>query len=1831
MNRIHKLPSAGLVLIAASAALTAKPTSLATVASSPGDSVSVSVPAAGKHEFQLPIAKWGRYSIQADGDQPVELSIADRRNGVFRTDGIVGERNPRIDLFLDVGDYRLTVLGAKVAKGNTTITSTPFRPASGSRPSRLVGHREYRTNLDDLEQVDFWFETSSDTVVYIEATGRKLADLALWRDGQWLVKTANRAFVASPVPETPLSGIGFQAKLPKGTYRLVAYGGKGRDWATKSQEHPLTIRMDLDSAATNSTTPWTIPSTGYARIAIGAGVSNVVLEADDKKRLVAEVRSPTGEFPDEGIIAKDSISGKSSSARVALAVGRSGVGAARRIVTVSGIPGQKFSLLAFGETRSSIVDMPSGKYWVSTTHTGDPLDRIGASGLVVDQTDGAIRAIQADTLSPGREFARRFNLLESVNAFLWVDADGRYSVEVGGTPYRWRIRQFFRQAPANYRAPEYSSESKIVELAKGVYNLEMIPVKKGVASIDLKDASSPTAKVDVGKAGLGASTQTKWTFGAPAVRFQQLVVGSKDRLSIHVNSQAPDLSVASVRPVPVDPDDPLSFWCRPGERLEIPFRLEGRRQLGVVDRWGTPVAIELDGKRVDGFVEAERGDHVCAAKNDASESRQFLLKSIPLERLASTAAPDFDPSRASAGQSSPIETGSVTYFDLGRNENLPCTIHVDQPGIYRIETTGRLATKIDLSDRFQRFTRSAQSNGTGRNALLIEYLLAGDYQVQVATKGKSAGRLGLSVARNALADGGALEANLDNRKFVDAFSGSEYTIRVGAAGRFRIESKGLNGDIPLRLEDADGWPMPAVSEGPIDQKLSAGAYRLVALPVAQAGRQIARLVPVVESRALEGKGPHQLDLNTPLSPVWVEQAGDDSVEAPAVFEMKIPSPIRADLWISKEFQAKLCPAAKDSVLAEWSGTKIVMLDTGAYRVLVQPRKKRNHAPYRIAVTTGDLVPGLSCTIRKPRTFAVSLGRPGIVELGSKGTLDVQATLLAEDGKTVLATSDDAYLDWNFSISRALQAGRYFLRVESAQPGFTSTTIFMRSLTDTAMDSLRAPGGKGRSVECNLRRRLGIFPLDTREGGDLLACAVRSKSNVGCALETRDSASRRWISVAQTIGADPSLTVARSKDGRYRLKVWSESNLDDELDVFFASPSAQEISLKDAGSEISGTPEPFGRDFRAWYKVDLGSHAPGHVKASASQNQLSAIGVGSGIDTAFAQDGGPWFSSNAGRAWIEMRFVQEGRFQVELIPFIIDKNRPIRVPLVGCAPRIFETRLRGGAVGFLSVETDGGRPIAGPVAGGVGKGDRFVLANASVRSTFQPTTNRCVSVALPTDAPRVAVWNALPPTDGTTISASIALDELPVTDGGTLGDSTSRWTLEKSTARRIQLSRRGAGRLRILIPASGAVLVERENGTTVLETSMTEAVVKEFTVEGGSLYLLAPREAAVFEITRYALSGSVHDTAASRSNNPVWTEKSLQEGVRFLPLSTDRTRYLQSGGTVRSVDWIDAKGAMHPDLRNGASVGPGGLLKIAYQEGWAKVNLCDANSPAEVMACKWGEPIAGSWTKEFSQTSELPLTGRDDWFSFVVADDRQLHLSVPLPASAILLRDEVVVDQKEAWDHFQWDLPLSPGRYKLGIHALGGSSLTGIAMPALFRPLDVFTEKRPYRCHMTPGESRLVAFDVAKKDKFGIGLAMTRETVQATLLDSRGAVVAEGKQQFASLDPGRYLLRLRVAEGAEGTDLTIHLFGQEPPPDDPPEKLVKWIIEDASGPRPRIEDDVDNTTESDTPSWMRLVRRDEYAEQDVSEDGASPNQEAEQAQDREDPEIGDSQDEGNQGE
>jgi hypothetical protein len=1764
-----------------------------------------SVPSKGIHALKLPIERWGRYALRCAGEQPVAMSLATRRSGVIARDGEPGVRNPRIDLFLDIGEYKVVLQGPPKASGLTRFSATPFAPAAP--PARLVWLRENRLSLDDLQQAGFWFELESDTDVHLEAAGRNLAELALWRDGEWLVDIPRRTFVAEPSEEKPLAGMVLAGRLPKGTYLLAAYGGPGgrgmgAEWARQSEEHPLFLQGGIETLSANEARTVALSGKGYAQFLLPPGASHVIAEAADKQRLIAEATRLTVDYQVSGWMATDSIHGKSSSPNLMLSLGRLDAAHGRRMVRFTGKPGQTFTVKTLDASVEYLSGTAGQSWWIYSQHSGRPDDQLGASGAIVNEKDGSIVAVQADTLAPDREWARRFNLLDNVSAFVWVAAEGKYALAPGGVEYTWRIKRFHHPLPPDYREPDFLSGKQSLELGRGLHLLEIQPENKGIATLVLAKSSLLGGMVSAGKAALGVGeADRKWNRPRPALRFSGISPAPDETYRVFLNSQAPEAQVMGGRTLPIDPDSALGVWCAPGEKVAVPTVLRGRRILRVTDAGGAAQSFEMDGRRVDGAVEAEAGSHALVLSGAGAEPRFLLLRAERPELRPTGPPPPFpDEARAAVPKFEALRPGSPAFLDLERAAGRPFALRVTEAGLYRIETTGRLATSLALSDRFRQFLRNASTNGVGRNALLIEYLLPGDYLLSVETAGNSAGRLGLAAYRNPLAEGGRLEDGIDNRKHIESFSGAAYAIAVADAGRYRFESLGLQGNFPFRLEDEDGWPLePPVNPEPLEIDLGAGSYRMISLPTVLEGRRVARMQAMVDRRAIKGKGPHPLPLNTTLASTWVSAGAKgkplpaSARAAPAVFLFDLPAPLNVRMSVTDGFTATLRAEGSDSTLASWSGKRRTALPMGRYRLAVAPRKPSNHVPYQVTVGTRELAPGLSYGLSRAETFAVSLGASGIVELGSQGMHDMAATLLDTDGKTVLAANDDGFLDWNFSISRALKAGRYFLKVESAEPGFGETRVYMRALTDTLMAALSSREGRPATVRAALGRRIGVFPLADSDTAGIIACAARGNSRIGLALEG-SLPGGLWAPVIQESGMDPSLSLPRTPGRRYRAKVWAESGGEGPVEFAYVSATPEPASWKEAEKGLAGRAVPLGAEHRAWFKVDLDRHAPGHIRAESDKAPLLSIGAAQALDRAFTHESGAWFASVERYAWVELRFEREGRFRVKLSPLLLQPGPPRVTALPGGSPRVFATPPTPGTVALLAVETDGLRPLAGPLPDGPGAAEDFRIGTIRVRNRAWIGDGLAATVRLPGDGFRMAVWNARPPVDGSQPAARLALTELALTEGGMLASGVSEWRSAEPSARRFRLPDQGPYRVRVTLPPGSAAAFRRKDGTALLEcASGSEPKLREFNAQGGELFLLAQAPEARFDIAAYALTGKDHLEALARQElaaGAAWQSRFSGEGAELLPLrgAEKKPARLYFRGSIRAVEYYDRSGRLAPKSDDGSVVGPGGLLRVLHGEGWGRMDLCGSGGAAEVMACKWAAGLQPARVTDIAGASVHGLSDGVNWFGFTLEEVRHVNLSAPAPASVILLREGAPAHYQEAWEKFNWDLPLDPGRYVLGLRPLAGASLDGIPFSALFRGIAVLSEKRPFSAFLGAGEGRLLRVDVAKKDRFGIGLRMQRETVEARLYDAKGMRVAQGKQHFLELEPGRYHLWLRVPEGREGTEVTAYLFGQEAPPNEPPEALVRWIVNGAEGPRPVTGTVGDEDAGEGTSAWTRLL-------------------------------------------
>jgi hypothetical protein len=201
------------------------------------------LPATGDQKTLLTVDRFGRYSLRVENAQGSSVELVDRMAGSLGKAGEAGSESGRLDLFLDRGQYQVRVESAEKGTGKVKVTARSFlERRAGAAVPRLLETRLVQESLDDLEQVSYWLEIPSRRGVRLEAAGRNLADLRLWRDGSWLEGVQPQCKAIQPVVGQPLLRCRLAAELEPGLYLVTAYGGVAQPWAAGSDDHPLYLR-----------------------------------------------------------------------------------------------------------------------------------------------------------------------------------------------------------------------------------------------------------------------------------------------------------------------------------------------------------------------------------------------------------------------------------------------------------------------------------------------------------------------------------------------------------------------------------------------------------------------------------------------------------------------------------------------------------------------------------------------------------------------------------------------------------------------------------------------------------------------------------------------------------------------------------------------------------------------------------------------------------------------------------------------------------------------------------------------------------------------------------------------------------------------------------------------------------------------------------------------------------------------------------------------------------------------------------------------------------------------------------------------------------------------------------------------------------------------------------------------------------------------------------------------------------------------------------------------------------------------------------------------------
>lgn len=1670
------------------------------------------VPDRGRQVAHLSIAAAGRYAIAVASRGGVALQVVDRMAGPGPVTGEAGARDGRIDLFLDRGEVRVVARGTELGRGDARLSARPFRELHADALPRLTELAPVDAELGDLEQRSYWIEVAKRRWVVLEAAGRHLSDLRLWSEAGWLLEAEPERETLAPTAERPLRACRLVALLEPGRYRLTAYGGPEETWTSGDSARPLHLRWGIPRRGAAGRDAGSIGPLGYERFLVSGRADHFRLELPEagESRLELADYDAARPFAADRVVSVASIT-KETVPPAAAAWREAGEG--WTLATVHGAPGQRYVLqhLVAGGERT----LQGGRgYWFGSVHAGPLVDSIDATGVLVAFPRGDAQRAHVERgagvrLDAASAWSRRFNLLAPASLFVEIAAAGSYRLTATGAPARFRVEPLFVSAPAGYREPEPRSAPAAWDLDPGWYRMTLLPVEAGIVEVALRGAAAADPLATNGIAVAGPDDR------AGAVRLGAVVLAPRTRYTLLLAEQPGVVAGAVVRELPLDLEDPLPVALAPGETIEIPARASRPSLLSARAEDGVALDVAVGAGPWAAAVEVPAGEMRVRVRSTRDRS---WLASVGLEPLPST-------ERSAPGSSDPapeLAAGAPRTLDLERAATASFSVSAEAPSLYTLETTGLLATEATLRTRVEPRLASAAENGPGRNASLAVYLRAGEYRLGVKTRGDSAGHLGVALTRAPVRDGGELALGVPARATLDGAESLRYRLEVPEPGRYRVRALGLGAPFGYRVEDADGWPVARpVLDGDRVLELEAGSHTVQLLPRDLPARAVVSVERVVDPTTARGHGPHPLALDAWRSHVWTEPAEGEE-RAPDRFRFALPAATRVEIAVTDEMAGELTRRAGDgagSPLAAVAALRPLAIDlaSGDYELALACSRRNHLAPYRLRVTTADLVDGSEREVATPALLGIATdgGRETVLE--SFGGADVRARLYDADG-TLVASSDDRPDDWNFRIGAALAAGRYQLRVDSVGAPRATTRISMR---ERDLDE-RPPAAGGGAESIELDERIAAIPLELSAGADLVAVGATAARPLALRLERR--VGERWLTADAAEGREVVVAAVRGDAERWRLRL---STLDgrparaDWTRFAGAAPRAREAELK-SGVRLAPLPGLVPEFAAVAVALDRAGCFDARPEGTVVRHSRGAGRAFAADETTLVSDGVTlWLgATSATRLVARRRFVGE---------------EPTALRLAGGERARCDLASAGGAKVAVEAWSLSGQPGVHVLGGGAGEGEPLRRDRGVA---FAPER----ALALGEAGSAVEVWNASAEPAEVRLSAR-AVEELGVRvaraggeDFRLLPGAAERLRVPAGTRATVALDSGGAARFGA--PGSDAPLLWSGQGAAV-----------ETAVPSGEIFLFNPTSAAVaarVELLPGAAEPSSFDDGGRFATRRLGAGALTLDlappsaGSRLVVRGARATLAGADGSLARGTDLVVPEG--------------GGSLRLEHGPGLVAAWF----EPAPALA----ERISGS-VAHLELPTRIALGGEARRCRFEIARPALLRLRAA-GSGEIELRVGAAEPVRELFgDALRLDLPVPAGALELAIAPLPGEALPA-AIEATLEPLAPLAQGLGDEVLLAPGEARAYVFELAAEGPVGVGATSSSGDVETTLFDAGGSRIGRGIVLWRRLAAGRYVAVLRAPDEGAPARARPALVGTSPAPDGPPPEVVRAFVALAGG-------------------------------------------------------------------
>ncbi len=1592
----------GFALICAAANLSAQDFSLSRTFISPTD----------PQESLLSLKARARLSLRVASSAGLGLSIVDKMEGQLAQDGRPGGRDGRIDISLERGDYKLYLQGSDSAGKKVGIQALGFKEIAGARPEAWPYIHDGQTQtlaLEDLQSYSAWVYQGSDGPFELEALGRNLAEVELWKEGQYRLELSPTKEVYSPEPGRPMGYFCFSAQLEKGLYLVKFYGGPERDWAKGEAGKSLHIRRGIPVLEAGALKRHSLSPFGrdyyladYARELLVRQDERLDINATSLSYKLGQGRSNAQSSVSISKKSKDSYAFLELIGSPSLVCLRAQPGLVLQLQSFQNFISESLSpeqlrqggliRLFSPESGEAGLDLSPMIYRL-VTEKGKRRPEIVKENLPVVGSESPIR--------------QRANLLtdayQALSLFIRVDDAGSYRIaeRKGGARALYRITPF-ESAMEGGGKQALAADKAVFSLTKGYHVLEIRSERLGVLDFALYKEGS------LGAAKAATDSLEKDPPSRQASLEYRVVAGAeKETLYLISNSRTPSRNAMTFLP-------------------------------------GGPAAAE--------------NKAAALPKPAISEFGSGLTRLSPEQAV---------------------------FKNFERNQTEVYYFSLSQDSIYRVESLGRLATALNLRTALRSSLFKAKENGYGRNALIQGYLRAGDYLVELQSQGNSKGRAGIRLVKLDIPPAIAMAPGSIDRRSLAADAALLYSLEIGKADGYEAASMGLGGYFPLRLEDADGFPLYTGS-AQARANLGPGRYALYSLPANVDTRRLTYLkatTSVTQEGALDAKGARTFALNANLSARWMDKEGPD------LYRFSLAAAVVASFSLPGGFEASLSGPG-GAVNLDIAQRGVISLGAGDYLLALKPKEKNNNLPYSLGLSTSFLVPGLSQSLSvgpKPVSVDVSVSQEGFYELWSFGMNDIAARLYREGESIALAMGDDRDADWNFSILQSMKSGRYRLELRSLSGRERAVELMLDQRNPRALPAALSSYASSQCLDSQ-----GILlPFSNKEAeGIFEVSALTTSPQAGLPVELRLYSDGQLIASGRN-----SIYIPLKKGSFYSLLAWADL------------PLIAALSVKRLREKTLSLTADTKLEAAAAYKIT----SPGGLSGRALSGSLL---VSPALDMACLPAGGSAFPAEAGIIWA-----------------YTDKGEARIGPLSLSAGSGESLGFGRGSQALMVEASEDARLLSAVNQGAFRAGLEAIADTETFTSVYDwssslPYSQGSLSL-LPPGAWKVRAWDAQAERAGAG-QLGLGLTSYPIEKRFSLGLGKNE-TLEISAGKAILID----------LPASSpSLLLAKGLVASVWKGKIAQATIHSLDSRRAELLSLP---ASTLCVANTGIeSASLRVFVAPAKDKGAQDMAALSPGKAFealdlgsqsvsIPIKPGNPgQLLCLAGESLSAEFLGEDGRFERLDHSSQSAlyssmsAANGVLVLRSSGAWARAWLAAPGKEEESLVEQEGQA-----TRDL-KSGALALSGKAESFKLTMDGSGYVDLSCYGPALISLSRNAKIIKSVLSGGRGELHLLayLQAGEYRVFVRPPRGRALAEIFQASKVEARAVAALSAGQKSFIGAREYQAYSFSVAQDSMVGAGIRADSDGMEAFLYDSSQNLLGNGPVIFRKLKAGDYILVLR---------------------------------------------------------------------------------------------------------